>query len=221
MIDTFKQEAPTLSDVPIPAEDDDLGWLYVMQHYRTPTRLLDWTENLLVALHFAVNNQNNHDGELWALYPLALNKVAHVGWGMPLLNSNPVLRYLVREPYWAGTREKLAEECGIDLVPDRPVAFKPSRRFPRLVRQAGAFTIHPEPMEGGTIPELLDEPEHLVRYLIPASAKHRIRSALFALGIDDYTLFPELEGLSKRIEYEARVIAYSPPAPPECGGLVR
>ncbi len=33
---------------------DDWDALFIMQHYGTPTRLLDWTENPLMGLYFAV-----------------------------------------------------------------------------------------------------------------------------------------------------------------------
>src|SRR5712691_11119110 len=49
MIESFKADAPALAEQPVPSETDRLGWLYLMQHYLAPTRLLDWTENLLVA----------------------------------------------------------------------------------------------------------------------------------------------------------------------------
>jgi hypothetical protein len=44
-------------------------WLTLMQHYGLPTRLLDWTTNLLVALFFAVNDEKNKDGAVFAFNP--------------------------------------------------------------------------------------------------------------------------------------------------------
>ena len=53
----------------------DFDVLVTMQHYLAPTRLLDWTENLLVALHFAVRDpdQDKEDGALWILNARRLN----------------------------------------------------------------------------------------------------------------------------------------------------
>jgi FRG domain. len=46
-------------------------WLTLMQHYGLPTRLLDWSTNLLVALFFAVNDEKkkNEDGAVFAFNP--------------------------------------------------------------------------------------------------------------------------------------------------------
>lgn len=218
VIEAFRREAPTKVEAPLPQEDDVLGWLYLMQHYRTPTRLLDWTQNILVALFFAVSSEKNVDGELWALFPQALNRVAHIGDGFPLPGKNPVLKFLIRQPYGAGSDDSLAESLEMTVIPERPVAFYPNRGFPRLIRQAGTFTIHPRPTPGNTIPEILPEPKDLVRYVIPAARKARLTEDLYNLGIDHYALFPEMEGLSKRIEHEMRYVAYNPPDPPKCAG---
>src|SRR4030042_2937922 len=39
----------------------------IAQHYGVPTRLLDWSENPLVGLYFALddNNYNDEDGVIW------------------------------------------------------------------------------------------------------------------------------------------------------------
>jgi hypothetical protein len=44
-------------------------WLTLMQHYGLPTRLLDWTTNLLVALFFAVKDEKHEDGAVFAFNP--------------------------------------------------------------------------------------------------------------------------------------------------------
>ena len=53
----------------LPEKDDYSGWLFLMQHYGIPTRLLDWTESPLLALYFAVTDEkySNSSGAVWGL----------------------------------------------------------------------------------------------------------------------------------------------------------
>ena len=45
--------------------ENDWRWLEQMQHYRLPTRLLDWTLEAKIALFFAVERNFEDDGQFW------------------------------------------------------------------------------------------------------------------------------------------------------------
>src|SRR5690349_17992216 len=66
---------------------DHKEWYFLMQHYRTPTRLLDWTDGALLALYFALSEhvreqhrqpqrgrQRRVDAAVWMMDPEWLNR---------------------------------------------------------------------------------------------------------------------------------------------------
>jgi hypothetical protein len=59
-----------------------------------------------------------------------------------------------------------------------------------------------------------------VRYIVPASVKQKLFLDLRALGINDRTVFPDFEGLSRHVIADTWTLAYTPPEPPSCAGEV-
>lgn len=58
----------------VPEWKDHVSWLFLAQHHGVPTKLLDWTENVLVGLYFAVTGgEEKEDGELWCMNHQELN----------------------------------------------------------------------------------------------------------------------------------------------------
>jgi hypothetical protein len=90
---------------------------------------------------------------------------------------------------------------------DRVAAYRPRALTPRLVRQNGLFTYHPQPNLALTASHLcppLTGPD-LVMIRIPAAKKASMRDTLNVYGINDVNLFPGLDGLSRHINWLTRV----------------
>ena len=217
-IDSFKRRAPVLESK-LPSWDENIDWLLLMQHHGTPTRLLDWTQSAIIALYFVVRESISDDGVMWAMVPEMLNEYSDLS-DVPS-QAHLIVRYLAEEPFCIteddkkGLLSNLLRRCrGFD----DPVAFRPSMNFPRMISQLSAFTIHPKPITGHTVPELLSDKEHLVRYIIPHKRKFELLQDLAALGFTRRTLYQDLDSLSFDLKIEAKVEMNSPPIPPICGG---
>jgi len=214
VIEEFKLVAPSLYSN-IPGKKEDLEWLILMQHHGVPTRLLDWTESILIALYFAVKDFPNEDGEIWTLYPLALNKEGSGFWGMPS-QKNAFLQYLTNEVnYRKDKKLGFAKKLDLTDIPKYPLAFYPFLNFIRMVVQSSTFTIHPFPKNGNRIEDILKNEKYLFRYVIPAKYKKILLQNLNSLGIKNYKIFPDLDHFAQDIISETKILAYSPPEPPK------
>jgi len=176
----------------------DWDVLFLMQHYRAPTRLLDWTEVLHVAVYFAIAYRKLGESEMARLYlmnPYLWNK--KLGYGRDLYSPRN-FSWDPREEDYYDYGEILVDRDYIDWR--YPCALYPPQRDARLSAQKGYFTIH------GNDLRALEEiaPGLLFAVDLDKAAMDDCRRQLAFSGIDEFSLFPDLEGLSRklRIKYE-------------------
>jgi len=188
----FIRAGGSLSDAK-PADKWD--WYFVMQHHHASTRLLDWTEGALIGLFFAVReNEGYHDAAVWALDPWELNhKVVRKKEVLP--PGEPGITKEDRKRYDKWLRERFAKR---QRCPLRPVAVYPRHSTRRIAVQQSCFTIHGWDRRGlEEIVPSLGVP--MVKITIPSWAVGPIQDSLETCGIDETTVFPDLDGLGRSV----------------------
>jgi hypothetical protein len=176
---------PYLSDAASTASDE-WEWYFLMPHHGSPTRLLDWTENPLVALYFALRDVvAGARPAVWVLDPLRLNRdVAGMGDRVLLTSDSRLSAYLGSYSDTPGR-------------PSPPVAIQPPHKSRRLAAQKGTFTLHGH--DRRAIADYSALGGRLLRIDIDPAKYADIRAELAAAGVTESTVFPELPGLCREL----------------------
>ena len=171
----------------------DWDVLFLMQHYRAPTRLLDWTEVLQVATYFAVAYRKDKEGEparIYATNPYRWNK-RH--YNSRDLYSPRNFSWDPKEKDYYDYGEILVDKAYIDW--EFPCALYPPQRDARLSAQKGYFTIHGSDMR----PLEKIAADLIVAIDLDEDAQTDcLREPKYG-GVDEFALFPDLEGLSRSL----------------------
>ena len=170
-----------------PQNQDVFLWLFLMQHYRLPTRLLDWSESPLVALFFAVEDkaQDCSDAAIWALEPTELNS-QQAGKKTIYTAGNSNIRQVFVEAFIRNPNN-----------PDRRIiSILTEQTDLRHMLQQSAFTIHGK---DDPINKLDDSAKYIAKIVIPSQYKVAFRQVLALYGISRAVLFPDLENLAQEI----------------------
>jgi hypothetical protein len=175
-------------DIP---QDNYARWLFIMQHYGIPTRLLDWTESLPIALYFAFARQSKNPPCIWFLNPVKLNLLAIGEDAIPYEYAPPSQEFC-RHAF------SLDDEDARNIS-DLPIGVMPHYFDPRLAAQRACFTIH------GIRPLPLDyllythNPTEVQNFLIKAQFNEKsldkIRQEVAHIVPSSSQIFPDISGL--------------------------
>jgi hypothetical protein len=166
-----------------PSNADCPAWLFLMQHYGLPTRLLDWSESPMVAMFFAIGDRkyDNEDAALWALSPTRLNRNQH-GEGVIVAADHARVLPIIVDAF-----------VPVSQPTEQILSVLTDQNDIRQLVQQSVFTAH-----GSKVPinHLHGAPDFVARISIPRLAKIAFREALDLLGVNRSALFPDLGNLA-------------------------
>lgn len=151
-------------------------WLALAQHHGMATRLLDWTENPLIALWFSMSPKIE---EMKVDYSVV--------WGFNVPKEDIVNSTEDKDPFKGGMTK----------------VFKPNHITKRISSQFGWFTIHKSNHEKKFMPFEMNKQysERLFKIQIDSKCFKECKIRLHNFGINSASMYPDIDGLAKHVEW--------------------
>jgi hypothetical protein len=157
---------------------DDWDYLTLGQHFGLPTRLLDWSNNALTALWFAVSSHAEDHGHA---------DLSGIVWMLQPEEDDFVTDLSAMHPF---------------EVPATKI-FMPRLIKQRINNQSGVFSIQSSAdiLNKRLLNDNQRYAQKLVKMKIPPEKITGLQNDLNTLGVNAFSIFPELEGLCHYLEW--------------------
>lgn len=214
LIEKFKESCHLyLDQAQIPELHDFLEIQSLMQHFGSPTRLLDWTYSWKIAAFFAASKFDDTDFTVYAINESWLLFMTHrmlqeklglySGCKIHDLNESQYFNYI--------HNQSLSDNHGFIL----PIRSR--RENIRQLQQKGIFTFQGNIRFGfsynlintiqyGLDKEIINNSDLnmiIKRFDIPRSFSNDLMDFLYSINISNRTLFPGIEGFARSLNEEA------------------
>jgi len=166
----FKKLAKILPNV------NDWERATIAQHYGVPTRLLDWSENPLVGIYFALDDKNydNEDGVIWVFEDKTV------------VNKDVASLYDKESPYQLKHPRPYRTWKGLKL------------EIPRTIAQRASVTSQPDLAKEFNEQDFDKNTQSLKKFIVPKQSKRQLRKQLEVLGVTEERLFPDFLDIGNR-----------------------
>jgi len=191
----------------------DWEWYFLARHHGLPSRLLDWSESLLVALYFALLdhvkglNRLDVDRALGSARPAAsYDDGAPAVWMLDAGTLNKVTcgDDIVMVPGGSRSGRYLPESLKNAAADNElPIAILPPRTNARMAAQQGMFTLHGHRAESleDIVRSVSSAPIRLARISIDRSGICHLWNELRVLGVTGMGIFPELDSVAAHVAW--------------------
>lgn len=169
----------------LPDYSKPLEWLAIMQHYGTPTRLLDVTLSPHNATFFALE-EGIEDCCVFAFNHAEIKKINKI---------------ILKKDTYKEVQEEIFKSS------DRFITvFNPEYGNERLVPQKGLFLVPSQVNESfenllADYPQFADS-DICIKYVIPAKLRYQGLERLQRMNITAATLFPGIDGFCRSLRYQ-------------------